>query len=57
MWRNVDWWLSEKLSLLLRVASVLVSESWNVLVIPQHAEANSLKIAAMYEYAFEARLI
>ena len=52
-----DRWLSERRSLLLRVPSALVPETWNVLVNPQHSEANLLKITATYDHAFDARLI
>ena len=52
-----DRWLTEARSLLLQVPSVLVPETWNVLVNPQHIEANLLKITAMYEHAFDARLL
>ncbi len=52
-----DGWLSEGRSLLLQVPSVLVPETWNILVNPQHAEANLLKIAMIYEHAFDARLL
>ncbi len=52
-----DRWLTETRSLLLQVPSVLVPETWNVLVNPQHVEANLLKITAMYEHAFDARLL
>jgi RES domain-containing protein len=51
-----DGWLSEAGSLLLRVPSVLVPETWNVLVNPQHAEASLLKVAMRYEHPFRARL-
>jgi RES domain-containing protein len=51
-----DRWLSEKHSLLLQVPSVLVPETWNVLVNPQHVEINLLKIIAMYEHPFDSRL-
>jgi RES domain-containing protein len=51
-----DRWLSEGRSLLLQVPSVLVPETWNVLVNPQHAEANLLNITMTYEHAFDARL-
>jgi RES domain-containing protein len=52
-----DRWLTETCSLLLQVPSVLVPETWNVRVNPQHIEANLLKITAMYEHAFDARLL
>jgi RES domain-containing protein len=51
-----DRWLSEKRSLLLQVPSVLVPETWNVLVNPRHVEINLLKIIAMYEHPFGSRL-
>lgn len=51
-----DRWLSKRRSLLLQVPSVLVPETWNVLVNPQHAEAHLLKITMTYEHAFDARL-
>ena len=51
-----DHWLSERRSLLLEVPCVLVPESWNVLVNPQHPEASLLKITMTYEHAFDARL-
>jgi RES domain-containing protein len=51
-----DRWLSERRSLRLQVPSALVPETWNVLLNPQHAEANLLKITATYEHAFDARL-
>jgi len=51
-----DRWLSEKRSLLLQVPSVLVPETWNVLVNPLHVEVNLLKIIAMYEHPFDSRL-
>jgi RES domain-containing protein len=51
-----DRWLSEKRSLLLQVPSVLVPETWNILVNPQHVEIRFLKITTVYEHAFDARL-
>jgi RES domain-containing protein len=51
-----DGWLSERRSLLLKVPSALVPETWNVLVNPQHVQANLLKITRTYEHPFDARL-
>ena len=51
-----DNWLAEQRSLLLEVPSVLVPETWNVLVNPEHPEANLLKVAKIYQHAFDARL-
>ncbi len=50
-----DHWLSEKRSLLLKVPSMLVPETWNVLVNPEHPDAALLKITKTYEHAFDAR--
>jgi RES domain-containing protein len=50
-----DQWLAEERSLLLEVPSVLVPETWNVLVNPRHKEANLLKIALTYDHAFDVR--
>jgi RES domain-containing protein len=50
-----DRWLSEERSLLLAVPSVLVPETWNVLVHPRHMEANLLKIALTYDHDFDVR--
>lgn len=50
-----DQWLSEERSLLLAVPSVLVPETWNVLMNPRHSEANQLKIALTYDHAFDVR--
>jgi RES domain-containing protein len=52
-----DRWLGRGRSLLLQVPSVLVPETWNVLVNPQHAEANRLNVSATYEHAFDVRLL
>lgn len=43
-----DSWLSETGSLLLKVPSVLVPETWNVLINPHHAEASLLRITMRY---------
>ncbi len=51
-----DRWLAEKRSLLLQVPSVLVPETWNVLVNPQHSESGLLKITTVYKHPFDARL-
>ena len=51
-----DGWLSKTGSLLLKVPSVLVPETWNVLVNPQHAEAQLLKVTMRYEHPFDTRL-
>ena len=52
-----DRWLSEKRSLLLEVPSVLVPETWNVLVNPQHPDFKLLKIVAVYDHPFDLRFL
>jgi len=51
-----DRWLLEQRSLLLEVPSVLVPETWNILLNPLHPEVRSLKIVATYEHPWDARL-
>lgn len=50
-------WLAERRSLLLQVPSILVPETWNVLVNPQHSEINFLQITATYRHPLDARLL
>ncbi len=52
-----DRWLEEKRSLLLRVPSVLVPETWNVLVNPRHNEMGLLRVTRTYNHPFDARLL
>ena len=51
-----DRWLASRKSLLLKVPSVLIPETWNVVVNPLHPEAALLKISAGYQHAFDLRL-
>lgn len=48
-------WLVSRRNCLLEVPSVLVPETWNVLVNPVHPEAAGLKIIQVYQHAFDAR--
>jgi len=52
-----DEWLVENRSLLLEVPSVLVPETWNVLVNPRHGQAELLRITAAYEHGWDKRLL
>jgi len=52
-----DEWLASGRSLLLRVPSVLVPETSNILVNPAHPEAARLRIAKVYHHAFDPRLL
>jgi len=51
-----DRWLASRSSLLLKVPSILVPETWNVVVNPLHPDAALLKISSGYEHAFDLRL-
>lgn len=52
-----DRWLQKRRSLLLEVPSVLVPETWNVLVNPLHPEMSQLQITKIYQHPFDTRLI
>jgi RES domain-containing protein len=51
-----DQWLRERRSLLLEVPSILVPETSNLLVNPLHPSITRLKITAIYQHPFDARL-
>ena len=50
-----DSWLTTRRSLLLQVPSILVPETWNVIVNPMHSQANQLQIVKVYQHAFDQR--
>lgn len=50
-------WMEESVTALLEVPSVLVPETWNVLLNPSHAQAELVKIVAEYDHPFDLRLI
>ncbi len=50
-----DQWLAAGRTLLLEVPSILVPETWNVLMNPLHAGINKLKITARYQHPFDTR--
>ncbi len=50
-----DAWLLSRRSALLEVPSVLVPETWNVLLNPMHPQASTLRVAAVYQHAFDVR--
>lgn len=52
-----DRWLAEGRSLLLEVPSVLAPETWNVIVNPLHRQFRHLRITALYQHPFDARLL
>jgi RES domain-containing protein len=49
-------WLTGGSTVLLRVPSALVPETWNYILNPAHPEAAKLRIAAEYPYPFDERL-
>jgi RES domain-containing protein len=49
-------WLENQSSVLLRVPSALVPETWNYLVNPRHPDAESFQIERSYLYPFDLRL-
>jgi RES domain-containing protein len=51
-----DAWLTERRSVALRVPSVLVSYSWNVLFNPRHPNAGQAHVAAIESFDFDPRL-
>jgi RES domain-containing protein len=52
-----DRWLAEGRSALLEVRSVLVPETYNMLINPRHADAARIRRAATFPYPLDARLI
>jgi RES domain-containing protein len=52
-----DEWLQSRRSALLRVPSVVVPATWNVLLNPQHKDAQAVRITNVHEHSFDARLV
>jgi RES domain-containing protein len=52
-----DEWLGSGTSALLRVPSVIVPETYNVLLNPEHADAAKVKVLWQPEYPWDARLL
>ena len=51
-----DAWLAAGRTALLDVPSVIVPESWNVLVNPRHAEAGRVRVVEVVRYPMDGRL-
>lgn len=49
-------WLRRRTSALLRVPSILVPATWNVLLNPEHGDAPRVRVEAVMEYPFDGRL-
>lgn len=52
-----DEWLRSKRSALLRVPSVIVPATWNVLINPSHPESVRIRIVRSHRHAFDRRLV
>jgi RES domain-containing protein len=52
-----DEWLNSKRTALLRVPSVIVPATWNVLINPGHAESGRIRILRTHRHAFDRRLM
>ena len=52
-----DEWLSSKRTPLLRVPSVIVPATWNVLVNPAHPDSAHIQIVRIHRHAVDRRLI
>ena len=52
-----DEWLHSRRTALLRVPSVIVPATWNVLINPQHKDAAAVRIAEVHEHGFDPRLL
>jgi RES domain-containing protein len=52
-----DEWLASKTTALLRVPSAVIPETFNVLLNPEHSQAQRLRILSHREYAWDSRLI
>jgi RES domain-containing protein len=52
-----DQWLDARLTLALRVPSVIVPQEWNVLINPSHPQATGLRIFEQTEFEFDPRMV
>ena len=52
-----DEWLASKATLLLRVPSAIVPETFNVLLNPEHPDAGRIRILWHEEYPWDSRLL
>jgi len=50
-------WLSENISLLLMVPSVLVSNEFNILINPSHPDIKYVKIKEVKDFSYDKRLL
>lgn len=52
-----DEWLRSGRTALLRVPSVVVPATWNVLINPRHAESQRIRVVQVHNHGFDARLL
>ncbi|WP_163834949.1 RES family NAD+ phosphorylase [Spartinivicinus ruber] len=52
-----DFWVQNKLSLLLRVPSVIIPEESNYILNPAHPEFDKLDIGEIVDFGFDSRLV
>jgi RES domain-containing protein len=55
--RAGDEWLRSGRTALLRVPSVIVPMTWNVLVNPRHSDSHRIRIVRTYEHGIDRRLL
>jgi RES domain-containing protein len=55
--RTGDEWLHSGRAALLRVPSVIVPMTWNVLVNPRHPESTQIRVIHVYEHGIDPRLL
>src|SRR5579863_1898301 len=52
-----DEWLNSRRTALLRVPSVIVPATWNILINPAHPESSQIRIVRTHRHAFDRRLV
>ena len=52
-----DAWLAQKQTLLMRVPSAVVAETWNVLLNPEHPDAERVRILSHEEHRWDERVM
>ena len=55
--RAGDDWLRSRRTALLRVPSVIVPATWNVLINPQHPDSAHIRITQIHDHCIDPRLL